>query len=450
MNSENIIGTQMELLKKTRSKKIRIAILNGLLYQKNQFKKGSILIENDRIKDVLFEKVDVNKLIGYTVIDADDSYVSYGFFDPHVHFRSPGYEKKEDWNTGSKSGIKGGFTFIVDMPNTNPPSTGIHTLVKKFNLARKTVINKGFYLGLTDENSNQIKDIYRKIKKLKIPVLGIKVFLGSSTGNLLVKKKKSIRNSLKTNLINLFHCEDEKVIKEYECMPYTSIFDHEKKRPVSACTSGIKKIIRAARKNKKYKIYICHVTSCKEVELIKKLRKKGYGILAEITPHHLYFNSSKFIKSNIYKVNPPIRSLENMLELRKQFNKGFFQIIGTDHAPHLLKEKESNNPPSGIPGLESAFYALYDLYSQKILSLEMIFKLLTSGYKIFKIKKRGKIKKNNFADIVIIKKEKNVFNSGNTYTKADFSPFDGIETNCKIDTVIINGKIILKKGEFIG
>jgi dihydroorotase len=268
-----------------------------------------------------------------------------------------------------------------------------------------------------------------------------------SIDNDMPKEDASWEDLILTEESFLSKYRDNKILKRYKDIKYKNIFDHENKRPVEAAVNGIKKIVKACNKNKKANIYICHVSGKDEIDVIKKYRKKGYKIIAEVTPHHLYFYFPKIMESNIYKVNPPIRQLEDVLEVRKQFNKGFFQVIGTDHAPHLLKEKESDNPPSGFPGLESAFYALYYLHEHNNLSLNKIFELLTSGYKIFKIKKRGELKKNNFADITIVKKEKNIFKAVETETKADFSPYDGLETNCKIDTVIVNGKIVLKNGE---
>ena len=429
-------------------KNSKIAIINGQIFNDN-FKNGAILIKDKKIKKVVEGELLKSKIKDYKIIDADGGYVSYGFFDPHVHFRCPGYEYKEDWDSGSKAAIKGGYTFVIDMPNNLPTASNYDVIKLKNDYAKNTIINYGFYIGLTENNVNNIKKLYKKLKKKNIPVYGIKVFIGSSTGELLIKKKKTINLSLKTNIINLFHSEDENILNNYKSLKYNSIYDHEKKRPIKAEVNGIIKIIKANKKNKKSKIYICHLTSKKGAKFIKKLRKKGYKIITEITPHHLYFYTQKIFDSNIYKVNPPIRNLEDVIFLRKIFNKGFFQIIGTDHAPHLLNEKESNNPPSGFPGLESSFYALYNLYEQDIISLKMIFKLLTSGYKIFKIKKRGDLKKNNFADITIIKREKNIFKAKETFTKSDFSPYDGLETNCKIDTVIVNGKIVLMDGNLL-
>lgn len=424
-------------------KNSKIAIINARIFYKNRFKKGFILIKDNKIKKVSFKNYSSKKLKDYRVIDAEGGLVSYGFIDPHVHFRTPGHEHKETWETGSRAAVKGGFTYVLDMPNNDPAPVSVKTMINKAAKTTDSIVNFGFHVGLTDKNAGKIKKIYTSLRKKNIPVFGVKAFLGSSTGNLLINKDKSVQQSLKSSLITLFHCEDEAVLKNYEHIPYKTIADHEKRRPVDAAVSALKKIIAAAKPIKKQaRIYICHVSGKKEVELIKKYRKKGYKIIAEVTPHHLFFDLGTIDDSPFYKVNPPIRSTKDVVYIRKMFNKGFFDVVGTDHAPHLKAEKESDNPPSGMPGLESAFYALYKLYEQGILSLEMIFKSMTAGYKIFGIKKRGKIKKNYYADLTIIKREPHTFKASDTVTKADFSPFDGLKTTAKIDTVILNGKVL--------
>lgn len=432
------------------SKNSKIAITNGTLFYKGRFVSGNILINGDRIEKVVIGHLFRKEIKDHIIVNAHDSYVSYGFIDPHVHFRTPGQEYKEDWVSGSNAAIKGGFTFVIDMPNNSISSVNIETLIKKNEIAKKSPLNYGLYLGLTDNNSKQIKEILNDIKLKNIPVLGIKVYMGSTTGDLLVKQKKSIYNSLDTSLINLFHCEDEETLNRYKDMKGNSIIDHNAKRPPEAEVNGIEKIIDAASKiKKKANIYICHVSSKKSIDIIKKYRKRGFNIITEITPHHIFFDLLNVDDSSIYKVNPPIRPVEDVLEIRNAFNNGFFNAIGTDHAPHLKKEKESENSPSGFPGLESAFYAFYNLYQNNIVKLKDVFNLFTSGYKIFDIKERGELKKGNYADITIIKKEENIFKCKTTSTKSDISPFDGLPINCKVHTVIINGKILMRNGEFL-
>jgi len=424
--------------------------MDGEIFIDNKFKKGTILIENDRIKKIFFtNKIKKEDLSGYFLIDASNCYVSYGFLDPHVHFRTPGQEYKEDWESGGKAAIKGGYTFVIDMPNNIPPATDEETLLIKNDLAKKSKINYGFYIGLTDENAKNIKKIYNNLKK-SVPIFGVKVFLGSSTGDLLIKNEESIKHSLKSGMINLFHCEDETVLQNFKNIPYNSVYDHNDIRPPVSEVSAFKKIIKQATDLKdKAKIYICHISSEELLKITKQYRKKGFTIYNEVTPHHLYFSLSDIPKSNIYKVNPPIRNEKNVSYLRNNFNKSSFDIIGTDHAPHLLSEKNSNNPPSGLPGLEYSFYALYSLYEKNIISLKKIFSYLTSGYKIFDIKKRGEIKVGNFADITIIRKDLHTIRAEDNQTKADFCPYDNLSVFAFVDTVIVNGNILLRNNNFI-
>ncbi|HQJ06744.1 MAG TPA: dihydroorotase family protein, partial [Spirochaetota bacterium] len=202
----------------------------------------------------------------------------------------------------------------------------------------------------------------------------------------------SVKNALATEELVLFHCEDDATIEKYKEVVCNEIKDYNAKRPPSAELNGFKKIIRAAI-NIRYKarIYICHISSKILLKEIAKRKREGFNVIGEVTPHHLFFHLSNIENSSVYKVNPPIREVEDVDYLRRAFNKGYFDLVGTDHAPHLLSEKKSNNPPSGFPGLETAFYALYNLYERKLLNLGMIFKMLTNGYKVFNIKKRGEI-----------------------------------------------------------
>ncbi|HPP03652.1 MAG TPA: dihydroorotase [Spirochaetota bacterium] len=432
--------------------KNRIAIVNGNIFIKKRFVKGTIFIENKKIKKVIIgEKIETEKLKKYKVIDASDSFVSYGFFDPHVHFRTPGHTYKEDWKSGSRAALNGGFTYVMDMPNNTPSATTYETLKEKNSIAKRdSLVNYGFYIGLSDKNAYELKDIIKKCRKNKINVLGIKVYIGSSTGDLLIKDFRFVRPALEIGEYVLFHCEDERTLQKFKNIKYIDVSSHNLKRPPLAEIEGLRKIIHSAISIKeKAKIYICHVSSKEFLKEILKFKKKGFNIITEITPHHLFLFLSGIDKSNIYKVNPPIRTLQDVEFLREAFNKGNFNIIGTDHAPHLLKEKFSDNSPSGFPGLESAFYVLMDLYKRRLIDLEMIFKLLTRGYKIFNIPKRGSIKKGNFADIVIIKEKEFIFEAKNCYTKADFSPFEGLKSDYTVDTVIVNGRILKENGKIL-
>jgi len=419
------------------------ALVNGDIFTGKSFKKGTVFIKNNKISKVVFKKIAVPKK--YQIIDCTDKTISYGFCDPHVHFRSPGMEYKEDWQSGSKSAIKGGFTYVIDMPNTKPPSIDFNSILEKHKLAKNnSVVNYGFHIGLTSKNYHEIKNIYRKCLKHKIPVHGVKVFFGSSTGDLFVNNADMIERSMNSGVIHLFHAEDEEVIRNFSSIEYKSVQDHNIRRPPEAELSAIKKIYSITKKVKKTRSYFCHISTKNGLKFL--LSKKNKKIITEVTPHHLYFFTDNISESNIFKVNPPIREYQDVLFLRKLFNKNKISVIGTDHAPHLLSEKLSDSPPSGLPGLETALVSLLSLAESGILKKEIIFKMLTNGYNIFNIKNRGSIKKNFYADISIISKKENTYSVKNSMSKCDFSPFDNVKFNNIIDMVIIGGKILLKDG----
>ncbi|OHD38197.1 MAG: hypothetical protein A2015_09295 [Spirochaetes bacterium GWF1_31_7] len=427
------------------SKKI---LYNCNIFNNTTFQKGYILILNDIIEDVIWtDQYDLSHYSDYEKINCDEGFVSYGFIDPHVHFRTPGNEDKEDWDSGSRAAVKGGFTYVIDMPNNKPSAVDYNTIREKNEIAKKlSLVNYGFHIGLTDQNVFTIKDIISQLRNDKINIHGIKVFMGSSTGNLLVTTKEIIRQALNTGEIVLFHAENEEDIIASD--NFENIEKHEQNRPAIAEKNAISKIMESISSKQLSKVYICHLSSNIGLQTALQLRKSGITTYLEITPHHLYFSINDTDGSAFFKINPPIRNFNDVSALRDAFNSGVLDLIGTDHAPHLLVEKQQKNAPSGFPGLETAFYALYELSKRDVLSFDMIFKMLTNAYSIFNIKNRGEIKKGNFADLTIIKKNDYIFKSENSYTKAKFSPFENIKSDLIIDTVIISGKEMLINNKF--
>lgn len=418
---------------------------NALLFLEDRFIIGEILIENDKIEDILIN--DSFKKDFYQdaeIFDCQGAYVSYGFFDPHVHFRVPGNEEKEDWDSGSKAALKGGFTFVIDMPNNTPSAIDQSVLQLKQKIAEKdSLVHYGFYLGLTDKNVDSLPHILAECRKEKIPVYGVKAFLGASTGSLLVQREETIYKALSTGEIVLFHAEDEVYLSKQT--DFINLIEHEKSRPAMAEVAAIKKIEKAASTIKeKAKIYICHLSTKKGLEEALTLRENGYSVILEATPHHLMLSLEEIKQWNspFYKVNPPIRYQKDRDAIRDAFLSGEIDLIGTDHAPHLLREKLSQQPPSGFPGLESAFFVLSTLYQNKMLPLEMILKKLTSGYSIFGIKNRGEIKKGYFADLLLFEKKNFTFFAEKAVSKAKFSPFDCWKSLFSIKMVFVNGKLV--------
>jgi len=301
------------------------AIINGLIFTGNEFEKGTILIKNNKIESVILDNISTDAWIkaGYNILDATDCIISYGFFDPHVHLRCPGSSQKEDWISGVKAAIAGGFTFIADMPNNNPPATDFDILNLKSTLQKSYPINYGLYIGATDANATELKKIIAKCRKKNIPILGIKCFLGSSTGDLLLKNDESIYEALKTGEIVLFHAENEPTLKKTANIPYQTIQDHNIIRPAEAEADAIERIAQIATPIKdKARIYICHISSMLGFKKLKEYKKQGYTMISEVTPHHLFFSLSNITDDTIYKVNPPIRSEKDVAYLRGKFNKG--------------------------------------------------------------------------------------------------------------------------------
>lgn len=408
------------------------AFING------EFIDTKIVIDNEKIVQISPDIVPDSET---AVFDGKNAYVSYGFIDPHVHFRTPGAEMKEDWNTGSNAALAGGFTYVIDMPNNTPPAADFDVLQMKNEIAKRdSHVNFGFYLGLTETNCGSLEEIISQCRKAEIRIYGIKVFLGSSTGSLLIEHISAVEKAFATGLPVLFHCEENSLLKN---TVFTTLKEYEDSRPIKAETEAMLKIRKAAEKYKSTaKIYICHLSSEAGLKEALKMRSDGFNVYLEATPHHLTLNLETMKSSPFAKVNPPIRHTEEMIALQNALKDGFIDCIGTDHAPHLLKEKNADNPPSGFPGLETAFFALNTLVSEKIITLEQVIEKLTRAYSIFNIESRGKIEVGNYADLVFLQREPAVFNAENARTKAKFSPFDKIKSDISIKHVFIGGKQI--------
>ena len=415
---------------------MKTLITNIKAFINGNFIDTKILIDNDKIVEV---SPAITADSETKVFDGQNAYVSYGFIDPHVHFRTPGAEIKEDWKSGSSAALAGGFTYVLDMPNNSPAAIDFNILQKKNEIAKKdSLVNFGFYLGLTEDNCNQLTDILNNCQNAAIPVLGIKVFLGASTGSLLVKNLEAVEKAFATGLPVLFHGEENSLLKD---LPFTTLEQHEANRPTIAESEAIRKIKKAAEKYKeKAKIYICHLSSKDGLDEALKMRDEGFNIYLEATPHHLVLNLESIESSAIAKINPPIRHAKDTSALQNALKDKQIDCIGTDHAPHLLEEKKSDNPPSGFPGLETAFFALNKLVSNNVVALEEVIDKLTSAYKIFNIKSHGNIEVGNYANLVLLQKKSTTFNAENAKTKAKFSPFNKITSDISIEHVFVNGK----------
>jgi dihydroorotase len=311
-----------------------------------------------------------------------------GLIDPHVHFRTPGLEYKEDWKTAARASIKGGYTTVFDMPNTLPPTVTQIALQEKKDLIDKQLKEVGIplryhlFFGADKQHLNEIK-------KVKDQVIGIKVFMGCSTGGLVIDDDKSLHAIFKIaaeeNMLVAVHAEDEQRLKQNAKkftgpQPYSI---HSKIRDETAAILAVKKAIQLVRLYGT-RLYILHTSTRQEIDLITQAKEEGLPVFAETTPHHLFLNLTDYKRLKGKAVmNPPLRAAEHQAALFKAIKLGIIDTIGSDHAPHTLEEKAKpyGSCPSGVPGIETTLPLLLEAYHQDLLSLKNIVDLTSQRAK---------------------------------------------------------------------
>ena len=365
-----------------------------------------------------------------------------GMIDTHVHFRTPGQEHKEDFTSASKAALKGGVTTAFDMPNNKPAIIDKITLKQKKKLAQSSLgINYGFYLGVTDTNIDKIFPIKN--------VAGYKIYLGSSTGDLLVTNwQEVLPKLLQSDKPVVIHAEDELVIREnLKKVDGPAVINHGKVRDRNATLQAMKNIqniFEQANNGIKSNVIIAHISTAEEIDFINEWKQMGYPVFAELTLHHLFLNEEDFIKNpNFLKINPPLRTEKDNSYLLKSIQNNGIDCIGSDHAPHTKIEKESDDPPSGVPGMEYNLLLLFDLFISGTLSMDPLLKVTSeNALRIFSINNKGKISENNDADLVILDPwTKTSIIDDAVISKAGFTPFNGRTVQGSILLTMVNGRI---------
>lgn len=406
-----------------------------------------LLIKNGRIvthKEIFHANILVNKgkIVQITkaepkadiIINADGKLIMPGVVDPHVHFRQPGLSS-EDWNSGSKSAIAGGVTTVLDMPNTNPPTTTLRRLFEKKALIERTnppLVNYGLHFGATEDNLNEIEKVIGKIRL----VASVKVFMAKSNTSLLIKDVNLIGEIIRRAKIVCVHAEDEEVLEKFSHMP-----DHNSRRPKIAVLSAISKLIPFANKGR---VYILHVTSLEEAELASPFYK-------EATPHHLFLNEELMKRiGNYAKVNPPLRDEKDRISLWIALKRGLIDCIGSDHAPHLKEDKEKEDAPSGVPGVETSLPLMLNSALNGMISLEKLVELMCyNPAKIFGLMGKGTLEVGADGDIVIVDKDlERKVTADELHYKCKWTPYEGMKLRGWPIVTIIGGKIAYKDGEF--
>ena len=423
-----------------------LIIKNGTCFIDGNTKKRDIGIRNGKIANI----ADSIKESSKEKYNAENLLVLPGCIDTQVHFREPGSTDAEDLNSGSKAAIVGGITGVFEMPNTNPPTANKKEFQNKLNLAKNRMYcNYAFYFGATPSNHHDLAEL----NDLE-GCCGVKLFAGSSTGNLLVDKEEDIEKVFKhTSKIVSVHSEDEEILnKRKKLIEKGNVASHTLWRKEECAISSTRKIVKIAKRLNK-KTHILHVTTKEEVDFLSQ--NKG-NVTFEITPQHLTLFAPDCYKKlgTFAQMNPPIREKFHFDRLWYAIRNNYNDTIGSDHAPHLKsnKEKEYPNSPSGMPGVQTLLPVMLNHVNEGKLKIEQLVNFLCENpAKIFGIQNKGYIKKEYDADLTIVDLNKKIkIENSKIESKCKWSPFDGYQFKGTPVATIINGVIKMKDGKILG
>jgi dihydroorotase len=388
------------------------------------------------------------------VIDARGLLVMPGLIDTQVHFREPGLEHKEDLGSGTRAAILGGVTTIFEMPNTSPPTTSAEALLDKLRRAAgRAWCDFGFFVGATAENLGELTKL-----ELLPGTPGIKIFMGSSTGSLLLSEEDLLRTALTNGIRRVsVHAEDEKRLAERKAAiaDSVSVMDHPNIRDAESARIATERMLRLSEETGR-PVHILHVSSADEIPLIRAAKTKGVRATAEVTPQHLYFAAPEAYEKlgTRAQMNPPIRDKSHQQALWAALKEGVFDIFGSDHAPHTLEEKARPYPqsPSGMPGVQTMLPVLLTFVSQGRLQMEDIAKMgAENPAHLFGMKEKGHISETYDADIVLVDPGRKVlFEDKLVASKCGWSPYNGETLTGWPLRVLLRGKTVMAEGEMIG
>ena len=429
-----------------------ILIQNATIVNENKIFKGDILIENEIITKIS-SKIKPTKNI--EVINAEGKYLIPGFIDDQVHFREPGLTHKANIATESRAAIAGGITTFIEMPNTVPQATTQDLLEDKFKIAAvDSYANYSFMFGGTNDNLEEL------LKTDPKKVAGIKLFLGSSTGNMLVDNEEILEKIFSsTKMIISVHCEDEVTIRKNTAIYKEKYGEniplkyHPLIRSEEACYLSSSKAIELAKKTGA-RLHIFHLSTEKETHLFRNdIPLEEKQITAEVCIHHLWFSDKDYEEKGTHiKWNPAVKTEKDRLGLWKALLDDRIDVLATDHAPHTLDEKNNNylNAPSGGPLVQHAIIALLEKVKERVIPIEKaVEKMSHNPAKLFQIEKRGFIKEGYFADIVLIDTNKpQTVSKDNILYKCGWSPFEGTTFSSTITHTFVNGNLIYNNGIF--
>lgn len=432
----------------------RTLIHNATIVNEGRSVQGSVVIEGDRIAEVLTYGKKLSVPCDET-IDATGCCLLPGVIDDHVHFRDPGLTHKADILTESRAAAAGGVTSIMDMPNTTPLTTTLSALEQKFDLLNeKCIVNHSCYFGATNNNYTEFNQLD------KHRVCGIKLFMGSSTGNMLVDKTNSLLNIFNgTDMLIATHCESQEIIKKnteyYKKMfsdaPEVPISKHPNIRSSAACYASTELAVRMASLAGA-RLHVLHVSTAKELQLFSDIPLEEKHITAEACVAHLLYRQQDYKELGTrIKCNPSIKKQADRDALRNAVNTGVIDVIATDHAPHLLSEKEGGalKAMSGMPMIQFSLVSMLELAEKGIFSIETIVeKMCHAPVQIYGICDRGYVREGYKADLVLVSHgDRWEVNSENILSKCGWSPLEGNSFRWKVERTFANGHLIYSDGQ---
>ena len=426
-------------------------IKNAKIVNEGEIFEGDVLIENEFIKEIA-EKISP-KSSECIIVDAEGNYLIPGVIDDQVHFREPGLTHKATIETESKAAVAGGITSFIEQPNTVPNAVTQELLEQKYEIAsQSSYANYSFMMGGTNDNLEEV------LKTNPRNVAGIKLFLGSSTGNMLVDDQETLEKIFSsTKMLIAVHCEDEATIKanleayKQEYGDNIPMQVHHLIRSVEACYKSSSKAIELAKKTGA-RLHIFHVSTGKETDLFtNKIPLEEKQITAEVCVHHLWFTNDDYeTKGSLIKWNPAVKTKEDREQLWEALLDDRIDVIATDHAPHTLEEKMNpyTSCPSGAPLVQHAVVAMFEQHLKGRISVEKIVeKMCHNPAKIFKIEKRGFIKEGFYADLAIVNTHQPwVVKKENILYKCGWSPLEGTNFKSRIMQTFVNGQLVYSNG----
>lgn len=457
----------------------KILIQNGTIVNEGRSFKGGLVVDGDVISEIY--EAEAPRGTYDEVVDASGCFVLPGVIDDHVHFREPGLTRKADIESESRAAAYGGVTSYLEMPNTHPQTTTLEALAEKRKLgAEKSHVNYSFFYGATNDNG----DSFAQLDVHHVP--GIKLFMGSSTGNMLVDKYESLQRvfgmAKQMGLPVMTHCEDTDIINRNMAAAKARYGDdpvvahHPEIRSEEACYESSALAVKLAKESGA-RLHIAHLTTAKELELLKpakfgeasadgatsedamKVRGSADGvpcdelITGEAVIAHLFFSEADYAtKGALIKCNPAVKTARDRAALRAALSDGRISVVGTDHAPHELSDKQGGcaKAASGMPMLQFSLVTMLELVDEGVLSIERMVALMAHHPALlFQIDQRGFLRKGYKADIVIVRPHAPwTVSKENIQSKCKWSPMEGHEYQWRVEQTICNGHIIYNKGEF--